>query len=128
MRFAVTGICAALAAWFLLGTGTFQAGEGEKPKYTIKQVMKMAHGGAADSLRARVLSGKANEEDKMKLVELYASLSKNKPPQGAPEAWKKQTESMHMLAQAGAKGDEAALKKLSEITTCKVCHAQFKGG
>jgi hypothetical protein len=96
----------------------------DEPKYTIKDVMKMAHPGG---LRAKVLSGKASAEEKEKLVELYTALSQNKPPKGEEAAWKERTAAIVAAAKAVAKGEEGALGKLEAATNCMACHRAHRG-
>ncbi len=126
MRFAVTGICTALTVCLLLGSGTFQAGEKEKPKYNIKEVMKQAHVGAEKSLLAKVANGTATRDDQAKLVALYVALSENTPPKGSAEAWKMRTGKMVELARKAEKGDEAAAKALAKAAACMACHQMHK--
>ena len=61
--------------------------EAVKPKHTIIEVMKGANAGGAKSLRARVASGQASQEERLKLLDYYISLVENKPPKGDMESW-----------------------------------------
>jgi hypothetical protein len=126
MRLLVSGICAALVVT-MVSTANFQAGEKEKPKLNIKQVMKQAHAGQAKSLLAKVATGKASDEEKAKLVALYVSLSQNEPPKGDVEDWKERTSNLVNLAKAAQKGDEGAGEKLMKAAACMVCHTAHKG-
>ena len=65
----------------------------EKPKHTIKDVMK-----AHKKLRDKVLDGSASADDKKKLSELYAELGENDPPKGDKANWKKLTEALAKAA------------------------------
>jgi hypothetical protein len=96
----------------------------DKPKFTIKQVMKEAH---KSNLWKKVAEGKADKDEKEKLVELYIALSQNEPPKGDKEAWKKKTEAMLAAAKEAAKGEEGAGKKLVNLVKCADCHKAFKG-
>lgn len=125
MRLLVAGLCAALVV-AMISTADFQAGEKEKPKYNIKQVMKQAHAGKAKSLLAKVASGKASDEERAKLVALYVALSQNAPPKGDLEDWKERTTNLVNLAKAAQKGDKAAGQKLMKAAACAVCHTAHK--
>ncbi len=109
--------CVALLAIF---SGATQGDD--EPKYTIKDVMKMAHQGGGMSLRAKVLRGQASAEEKEKLVELYTALGENKPPKGEAAAWKERTGAILEAAKAVAKGEEGAGAKLERATNCTACH------
>jgi hypothetical protein len=95
----------------------------DKPKYTIKEVMKDAH---KSGLYKKVGEGKATKEEKEKLVELYTSLTQNKPPKGDLEEWKKQTEAMLAAAKGSLKDDKDDQAKLLMIVKCAECHGKFK--
>src|SRR5258707_4453474 len=79
----------------LVSAGVFRAADKEDPKYSVKEVMKMAHtvekGSKDPSLYQKVADGKATKDDKAKLLELYSALPANKPPKGDADAWKKST-------------------------------------
>jgi hypothetical protein len=96
---------------------------GEKPKYTIKQVMKEAH---KDKLLDKVVDGSATDADKKKLAELYKSLSQNTPKKGEAEAWKTKTVALVEAADKAVKGDAAAAASLKKLADCKGCHSTFK--
>jgi hypothetical protein len=96
----------------------------DKPKHTIKEVMKQAH---KDKLLNKVTGGTASKEQQKELLELYQDLSKNVPPRGDLEAWKKQTDRMVTLAEAVVNGDEKAPKQLVKTVNCQACHQKFKG-
>jgi hypothetical protein len=93
----------------------------EKPKYTIKQVMKEAH--SKGGLLSKVAAGDADKEDRVKLAELYKALMQNKPPAGDEEKWKETTTVMHKIAEDAIK-DPADGKKLKVM--CAACHKEFK--
>jgi hypothetical protein len=110
-----------VAVGMVLTLGNNQAGE--KPKYTIKQVMKEAH---KDGLMKKVADGKASDEDKKHLAELYKSLSQNTPPKGPGEEWKKRTVALVEAADKAVKGDQAAAASLPKLANCMTCHKLFK--
>jgi mono/diheme cytochrome c family protein len=109
----------------LLGLGLFQAREEDKPKYTIKEVMKAAHG--KNGLLKKVASGNASKEDKEKLLALYTALSQNKPPQGSPDGWKTKTDALVKAAKEAVADEPSAGKDLGKASNCKACHSEYKG-
>ncbi len=119
MKFAASGLIATLAVALCLGTND----AGEKAKHTIPEVMKTAHKGG---LMKKVAAGEANDDEKKQLVELYTSLSQNKPPMGDEGEWKKKTTALVKAAEAAAKGDEKAAKSLPKLANCAACHKAHK--
>ena len=113
----------------LVSAGAFRAADKDDPKYTIKDVMKMAHavekGSKDPSLFQKVTTGKASKEEKAKLLELYSALPANKPPKGDADAWKKSTTAMVDAAKAVVDGKEDAEKNLKMATACMECHKAF---
>jgi hypothetical protein len=103
--------------------GVILAQGDDKPKYTIKEVMKEAH---KSGLHKKVAGGKASKEEMEKLVAMYKALTQNKPPAGDAKEWKEQTEAMLTAANAALKGDKAGAAKLLKIVNCKDCHGKFK--
>lgn len=121
-------VCLSVLAIFaagLVAINTAQAADEEKPKFTIKEVMK-AHKGGPKSLRAKVLAGKASEEEVKELVALYHALAKNTPKKGDKEVWAELTGKIVKAADGVAKGDKAAAKALAKATNCGGCHKMFK--
>ncbi len=96
----------------------------EKPKHTIKEIMKLAH---KDGLLNKVKGGQATKEQQKELLELYQDLSKNVPMRGDAEVWKKQTARIVAVAEAVVNGDEKAAKELAKTVNCQACHQKFKG-
>src|SRR5687768_1693690 len=80
------------------------SGAQDKPKYTIKEVMKAAHKGG---LLAKVREGKASDEEKKQLVEMYEALAASKPPKGEEAGWKQKTSALVEAAKAAEKGDRS---------------------
>jgi hypothetical protein len=118
-----------LAALFLsvVSVGAYSAANTkDDPKYTIKDVMKAAHG--KDGLKGKVSSGKASQEEKDKLVELYVALAANKPSKGDVAVWKEKTDPIVVAAKAIAADKDApkAIADLNKATMCKSCHEVFK--
>ncbi len=101
-----------------------QGEEKDKPKYTIKEVMKKAH---KDGLLKKVASGKADEAEKKELAELYTALGKNKPPKGEGKEWDEKTEALIKAAKAMVEGKAGADKDLMKASNCMNCHSAHKG-
>ena len=111
----------AVAATFLLD-GTAQ----DKAKYTIKEVMKKAH---KEGVLQNAVAGKATKEQLESLVEMYNSLTQNKPPKGEAASWKEKTDAMVTGAKVLLKDskDKAAAATLKKAADCKGCHSVHKG-
>ena len=97
----------------------------EKPKYTIKEVMKTAHKGG---LTKKVAKGEASAEEKKQLVELYEALAANHPPMGDEASWKEKTAELLVAAKEAAEGKDGAAAKVTAIfMKCMGCHQAHKG-
>ena len=123
-------IIASLTACLLFGAfvclPAFSADDDDddsKPKYTIKQVMKKAFKGP---LVKKVAGGKASDEEKKELHEMLVALSKNKPPRGEDDTWKKYTDALVKAGKAAVDGDEKAGGMLKKAANCKACHKEHK--
>jgi hypothetical protein len=116
---------AAVAVFGFATLGIFGAAD-EKPKYSIKEVMKGAHSGDP-KLCAKVATGKASKEEKEQLVAYYTALTGNKPPKGDAGSWKEKTEALVSAAKACLAGDADGPKKLGTAVNCKNCHSVHKG-
>jgi hypothetical protein len=125
MRTLVSSVVALGAVALLAGTGLFGAAD-EKPKYTIKEVMKKAHSGDP-KLCAKVAGGKASKEEKEELVTLYTALTGNKPPRGDEGDWKERTQALVTAAKACLADDKEGPGKLKKAVDCKGCHELHKG-
>ena len=104
------------SAWTFSGAAQKEDDEKKKPKYTIKEVMKKAHG-PKDGLLKKVQSGKASKEELKERLEMYQALELNKPPKGEDAEWKKRTELLVKAANAAVKNDKEAAKLLKEAPT-----------
>jgi hypothetical protein len=113
MKRAIFGAMFAAVAGLLLAN--LQAAD-EKPKYTIKEVMKFHK----DKLNEKFSNGTATKEEKEKLLEGYEALVKNKPPKGDEKDWKTKTEA---LVKAVKDEDKDAYKK---AVNCGACHGAHK--
>jgi hypothetical protein len=99
--------------------------EDEKPKATIKQVMKAC---MASKLCKKVADGKGTEEEKKKLVEQFEALAANKPPKGDEDSWKEKTAALLAAAKECAEGKDGAGAALAKAMNCAMCHSAHKGG
>src|ERR1700681_1382737 len=94
MRMLFAMSCVAVALLLVLGDGVTSAGQKDgDPKFTIKEVMTKAHKGK-DALLTKVKDGKASDAEAKDLLEMYTALTKNKPPKGDAEDWKKRTDAL----------------------------------
>lgn len=101
------------------------AQDDDKPKHTIKEVMKTCMKGG---LCKKVASGEASDAEKKELVAMFESLAKNKPPKGEADSWKEKTTALLKAAKACAEGDEEARAALMKAANCMGCHQAHKGG
>jgi hypothetical protein len=108
----------------IVGLGLYQAREDDKPKFTIKEVMKTAH---KEGLLKKVVSGAASEAEKKELLELYTALSQNKPPKGEIEDWKAKTKAIVKATKEVIADDKSGINDLKKATMCKACHEVHKG-
>ncbi len=111
----VFGLLAILA---IVGT-TWLAAQAadEKPKHTIKDVMKVAMKGG---LNKKVADGGASDDEKKQLVELYEAMVAATPKKGDAADWKTKTDALL----AAAKGTDG--KALLKAANCKACHDAHK--
>ena len=114
-------VLASLTLGVLGGLATYQAADSDKPKYTIEEIMGKAHEGK-NSLLKKVVSGKANADQKKELLSLYEDLAKNKPEKGSQDDWKKRTTVMVGAAKEVVANKPDAGKKLGKTVNCKGCH------
>jgi hypothetical protein len=123
MKIFVASICTVLSMVILTGMGS--SAPGDKAKYTIKEVMKIAH---KEGLLKEIVAGKKEKKDAEKLVELYSALPKNTPPAGEADAWKTKTKTLIEAAKAVvADPTPEARKALGKAANCAGCHSTFKG-
>ncbi len=107
--------------------GMFQAADEDKPKYDIEEIMEKAHKPPKNSLFVKVKSGKANEEQKKQLLELYQELAKNKPEKGDLKDWQKRTNALVKAAKDVVDGKEGATAELGKAANCGACHKVHRG-
>jgi hypothetical protein len=109
------------------------AGEKDRvePELTINQIMVQAHltpmnRGTRNNLDSKVIDGKATDEEKQQLLDLYQRLSRARPPKGDLNEWKKRTGDMVAAVKAVIKGEEKAAERLAKARDCKACHAKHR--
>ena len=95
------------------------------PKYTIKEIMLRAHKPPANLLR-KVAQGKATNEEKAELLELYRVLAENAPPRGEKASWDERTGLLVDAAKAVVDGQPDAEKQLTKVSNCMACHRDHK--
>ncbi|MCS7160458.1 MAG: hypothetical protein RMJ19_08295 [Gemmatales bacterium] len=97
------------------------------PKYTIKEVMKMAHQGKP-ALCAKAVKGEASVDELKQLLAYYEALAANKPPRGDANAWKERTSALveSVKALIANPKDKDALAKYNKAVGCKGCHSEHK--
>jgi hypothetical protein len=88
----------------------------EKPKFTVKEVMKLHK----EKLNEKFIKGEATKEEKEKLLEGYEALVKNKPPKGEEKDWKEKTEALVKAVKADDK------KAYEKAVNCGACHKEHK--
>jgi hypothetical protein len=93
-------------------------------KYTIKEVMKAAHG--KEGLLNQAKAGTIKDDDKKVLVAMYVSLGGNKPPKGDAADWKKITDTLAAAAKDYGAGKDEKAANLAKAANCKACHSVFK--
>ena len=94
------------------------------PDEAIKKVMKAAMKGG---LCKKVASGKADDDQKKELVELFESLSKATPPKGGEESWNEKTSALLTAAKDVVDGKDGAEAALGKAANCMACHKAHKG-
>jgi hypothetical protein len=123
MRTANYFIIAIFATGLMAGFFSTRAGDTDKPKWTIKQIMTQAH---KKGLYKKVLDGNGSDDDKKELAELYVDLGKNTPRKGTPESWKEKTDAVAMAAKDVAAGKPDATAALKKANNCAACHKLHK--
>jgi hypothetical protein len=123
MRKVLPFAAAVLAVAVFAGAGAFRADD-KSSKYTTKEVMKLAH---KEGLMKKVASGKGTKEEKEELLGLYIALSKNQPPKGDPDDWKKRCEAIVTAARDVVAAKEGAEQKLTKAVNCMGCHSLHRG-
>ncbi len=114
-----------VALALILLAGGAPAGGGDKPKYTIKEIMKQAQ---TSGLAKKVTTGKGNQADAAALLDYYKELARNTPPAGDKLEWKLRTDELIRAATAAVNGNANAgmLLKMTAMN-CNKCHKEHKG-
>ncbi len=117
----------ALAMLAALGVGfaVARAADEDKPKHTIKEVMKKAHTPDGGLLK-KIVSGNGTKEDAEQLVELYTALGQNKPPKGEPGSWQEKTSALLQAAKDVVADKEGSKAGLEKAANCGNCHKEHK--
>lgn len=114
---------------FCLGMGSVSLLTGQDPqerpapKYTVKEIMKQAHGA---KLLNKVVEGSATKEEKDQLLDLYISMLENEPTKGEMRDWVRQSGLLVLAAARVAVGREGAVEQLKTASNCKACHDAHK--
>ena len=116
MKRGLIASAAAILGLVVMLDGSVQGG---KEPATIKVIMDKAHKGK-DNLRSKVIAGKASDEEKKQLLDLYTDLAANKCPKGDADDWKTRTKAIVDAAKAND------TKALAKATDCKGCHSTHK--
>jgi hypothetical protein len=115
------GAAALVMGLAVLGVSNAADEKKDDVKFTIKEVMKVAHGKDVGLLK-KAQNGTISDDEKKKLVEAYLALSKNKPAKGDTESWKKFTDNIAAAAKEYGEGKDDNAKKLTKALLCKDCH------
>lgn len=97
----------------------------DKPKFTIKEVMKNAHAGK-DALVKKAIAGDTSADENKELLVMYQALAQNEAPKGDADSWKAKTEALVVAAQAVVDGGDGAGAKLEKAANCGACHGAHK--
>jgi len=116
-------IALSLSLVALFVSAGFLNADDKKPKYTIKEVMKEHKKG---KLRDTVLGGKASDEEKKHLLELYEAMAAGKPSKGEADSWKKLNDAIVAAAKDVVEGKDGAIDALKKATACGDCHSAHK--
>ena len=102
-----------------------EAADGEKPKYSIEDVMKKGMN-PKTGLMKTVTDGGGSDADKVLLHEMFVALSEGKPHKGDAESWKEKTTALVVAAKAVVDGDSEGMNTLKAAANCKACHSVHK--
>ncbi|MDB5330672.1 MAG: hypothetical protein JWP03_1823 [Phycisphaerales bacterium] len=98
---------------------------GDKPKFTVKEVMEKAHKGKT-SLAKTAIDGKATKEELTQLLEFYQSMAMQKPEKGDLADWNARNKALVGSTQEMLDGDKAGLPAYKKAVDCKACHKLHK--
>lgn len=94
-----------------------------KAKYSIKEVMKLAH---KDGLLKKVNGGSASKEEKLKLLDLYLSMWASEPSKGDINSWRKKVGDTVAAAAKVYLGQKDSIAQLKKASSCGGCHKPHK--
>jgi hypothetical protein len=123
----------ACAVWMLAAPAVGKPRElPDEAKGSINQIMKHAHltprnRGTRDNLDNKVLDGKATEDEKKDLLELYKALRKHRPPKGKGEEWDRRVDELVASLKAVYAKEKGATERFLEAKDCKSCHNAHRG-
>ncbi|MDB5290540.1 MAG: hypothetical protein JWL69_1781 [Phycisphaerales bacterium] len=101
------------------------AGDDDKPKFTVKEVMEKAHKGKT-SLAKKATDGKATKEELTQLLEYYQSMAMQKPEKGDLADWKKRSDALVSSTQKMIDGEKSGIAAYKKAVDCKACHTLHK--
>src|SRR4051812_42985727 len=84
---------------------------GDKPKYSIEEVMKKGYKGD-NSLVKRIIGGKVTKDEAQLLLDLNVALAANTPEKGDASDWKQRTDALIKASETINKGDRSGLGAL----------------
>ncbi len=110
-----------------LAAGLVAVRADDPPKYSIKEVMDMAHKAPKDmkdapSLFKKITTQKGTDDDKKMLVVLYTALAADHPKMNDDDDWKTRTAAMVAAATDVAAGKDGSIDALKKATACGDCH------
>ncbi len=118
---------AALILGLVIGLTLVRADD--TPKYTVKQVMDMAHKDNKDTGELSLFTKlkKSTDPDEQKklgaqLADLYTILGQNKPPRGDADDWTKRVDVIVADAKDVADGKDGSIDALKKANDCRGCH------
>lgn len=91
---------------------------------SVSEIMKTLH--KKDKLHAAVSSGKASDEQKVQLLDLYLHMADTKPSNGQTEKWAAEVQPIVHAAAKVVVGREGAADEYKKAVNCKSCHDKFK--
>ena len=119
-----TSVCVLVAGLIVsVGFATAQEDEPGEPKYTLKEIMTKGH---KDGLLKTVLEG-GKHRDAMELMDLYASLAEQDPPQGDAASWQEKSDALMIAVARVSVKRKDGIAMLKEASNCKACHSVHKG-
>ena len=92
----------------------------------VRDIDGRGNRGTKRNLDTRVLSGKATEVEKQRLLEFYRLLARATPPKGSLGRWKRLTEPLVASMEGVVEKRDGAVEQLAKALDCKGCHDQFR--